>query len=298
MDNATILIIDDDTGSLELLSSAIEECGYNVITAKQPLIGIKKAADILPELIILDWYMPDMDGLQVLKELKNQKTTREIPVVMATGINTESVYLKLALDAGAVDFIRKPFDEVELIARVKAALRLVNYYEQNREQLKTIHKQEKKIIKQKNEEYKKELEFKKQELINKALQLVQMMDSTTGMINKLKKLNLGLNEHDTAKINSVIKEFLPDSFEKKWTEFEKHFEEVHTDFYKKLLKDFPALSPNERKLCVYFKMDMENKDIAALTFSGYHAIRKARIRLKKKLGLTALDSLEEFLNSY
>ena len=298
MDNATILIIDDDTGSLELLSSAIEECGYNVITAKQPLIGIKKAADILPELIILDWYMPDMDGLQVLKELKNQKTTREIPVVMATGINTESVYLKLALDAGAVDFIRKPFDEVELIARVKAALRLVNYYEQNREQLKTIHKQEKKIIKQKNEEYKKELEFKKQELINKALQLVQMMDSTTGMINKLKKLSLGLNEHDTAKINSVIKEFLPDSFEKKWTEFEKHFEEVHTDFYKKLLKDFPALSPNERKLCVYFKMDMENKDIAALTFSGYHAIRKARIRLKKKLGLTALDSLEEFLNSY
>lgn len=186
MDNTTILIIDDDAGSMELLSSAIEDCGYNVITSKKPLTGIQKALDTLPVLIILDWYMPDMDGLQVLKELKNQKKTREIPVIMATGINTESEDLKLALDAGAADFIRKPFDEVELIARVKAALRLVNYYEQSREHLKTIHKQEKKIIKQKNEEYKKELEFKKQELINKALQLVQMVDSTTGMINKLR----------------------------------------------------------------------------------------------------------------
>lgn len=239
-----------------------------------------------------------MDGLQVLHKLKENKITKEIPVVMATGIKTESEDLKQALDSGAVDFIRKPIDEIELLARVQAALRLVYYYNENRRRLKTIHRQEKEIINQKAEEYKKELEFKKKELINNALQLLHFMENTSGMVTELKKINLDICDDNSNELKQIIAKYQNDSFDIKWAEFEERFDEVHFDFYRSLLKDFPNLSANDRKLCVYFKMDMENKDIAALTFSSYEAVRKARNRLKYKLGLSSEESLVEFLNRY
>ncbi|OJU08538.1 MAG: hypothetical protein BGN88_10710 [Clostridiales bacterium 43-6] len=236
--------------------------------------------------------------MQVLHKLKENKITKEIPVVMATGIKTESEDLKQALDSGAVDFIRKPIDEIELLARVQAALRLVYYYNENRRRLKTIHRQEKEIINQKAEEYKKELEFKKKELINNALQLLHFMENTSGMVTELKKINLDICDDNSNELKQIIAKYQNDSFDIKWAEFEERFDEVHFDFYRSLLKDFPNLSANDRKLCVYFKMDMENKDIAALTFSSYEAVRKARNRLKYKLGLSSEENLVEFLNRY
>ncbi|MHB9012654.1 MAG: response regulator [Ignavibacteriaceae bacterium] len=298
MGKELILVVDDEKAALEVASCILEDAGYGVIKSLRPLDGIKKAIEQKPDLVLLDWYMPQMDGLQTLQKLKADKITKEIPVIIATGIKTESEDLKQALDSGAVDFIRKPIDEIELLARVKAALRLVNYYNENRQHLKTIHKQEKKIINQKAEEYKKELEFKKQELINNALQLLQIMENTYGMISELKKINLEISDDNSDRIKRVIAKYQNTSFEIKWAEYEKRFEEVHSDYYQKLLRDFPALSANERKLCVYFKMDMENKDIAALTFSSYEAVRKARVRLRHKLNLSSEDNIVEFLNRY
>ncbi len=293
-----ILVIDDEKISLEITSGALVDAGYNVIKSVNPEEGIEQAVNLNPGLIILDWYMPNMDGLQVLNSLKKIKKTKEIPVIMATGIRTESEDLKHALDAGAVDFIRKPIDEIELLARVRSALSLVDYYQKNREHLKTIHKQEKQIIEQQTEVYQKELEFKKHELVNSALQIVQLMDYTSEMVSKLKKFNLNTDENIPEELSSTIAQFHPDSLKQRWCEFEKQFEEVHTDFYKNLITDFPDLSSHERKLCVYFRMDMENKDIAALTFSTYEAVRKAKQRLKVKLRLTSNDNLTEFLNRY
>jgi DNA-binding response OmpR family regulator len=298
MRKSLILVIDDEKGSLEVTSSALEDAGFIVIKSLRPIDGLKAAAELKPDLIVLDWYMPQMDGLQVLRKLKADKITKEIPVIMASGIKTESEDLRQALNSGAVDFIRKPIDEIELLARVQAALRLIHYYNENRKQLKTIHQQEKKLINQKAQEYKNELEFKKQELINNALQLFQIMENTSEMVNELNKIKLELDTDDSIKLKQVISKYQDDSFNLKWAEFEKRFEEVHSDFYQNILKDFPNISINERKLCVYFKMDMENKDIAALTFSSYDAVRKARIRLKYKLGLTPDDNLTEFLNRY
>lgn len=297
-EKTVILVVDDEKGSLEIISGTLEDSGYSVIKAQRPAEGLRKAVEEKPDLIILDWYMPQLDGLQVLRKLKDSKATKEIPVVMATGIKTESSDLKQALDSGAVDFIRKPIDEDELLARVQAALRLVGYYNENRRQLNTIHLQEKKIISQKAKEYKKELEYKKQELVNNALQLLEIMENTSGMINELKKLNFSLDDDNTDKLKQVIASYQNYSFDVKWAEFERRFDEVHSDFYQNLLKHHPNLSANERKLCVYFKMDMANKDIAALTFSGYDAVRKARIRLKTKLGLSSEDNLTDFLNRY
>lgn len=293
-----ILVIDDEEASLEIIAGSLEDAGYGVIKARRPEKGLVTAAEECPDLIILDWHMPQMDGLQVLRRLKADKSAKEIPVVMATGIKTESSDLKQALDAGAVDFIRKPIDDVELLARVQSALRLVEYYNETRRQISTIHRQEKQIINQKAEEFKKELEFKKLELVNNALQLLEIMENTSGMITEFRKLNLPLDDESADKLKQLFSRYQNYSFDVKWAEFERRFDEVHTGFYQNLLKHHPNLSANERKLCVYFMMDMANKDIAALTFSSYDAVRKAHLRLKAKLGLTSDQSLAEFLARY
>jgi DNA-binding response OmpR family regulator len=294
----TILIIDDERGSLELISSSLEDFGYYVVKSANPLEGLKIASEILPALIVLDWYMPNMDGLQVLKKLKGQKLTKEIPVIMATGIKTQSQDLKQALEAGAVDFIRKPIDEIELEARVKAALSLVHYYNESRDHLKTIHRQEKLLINQKADEYKRELERKKNELIANAFRLLKNIETTAAMMDDLSDLNKNMDEDKSENLRNIISKYQSNSFQTQWDEFERQFEDVHTEFYQKLLHDFPMLTVNERKLCVYIKMDMKNKDIAALTFCSHDAVRKARSRLRIKFNLSAEDDLPKFLNRY
>lgn len=293
-----ILVIDDDRGSLELTASALEEFGYTVTKSSKPLDGLNKASELRPDLIVLDWYMPKMDGLRVLRKLKEQKATKEIPVVMATGVKTASEDLKEALEAGAADFIRKPIDEIELESRVKAALRLVQYYNESRNHLKTIHRQEKEMMRQKADEYKRELEGKKKELVSNALRLLQNLESTTAMMDELKDLDKQMDADNSEKLHSVIAKYQSGTFQTQWDEFERQFEEVHSDFYQRLLHDFPLLTSTERKLCVYFKMDMKNKDVAALTFSSHDAIKKARLRLRSKLGLSSDQELAEFLNRY
>jgi len=209
----TILVIDDDRGSLELIASTLEDFGYSVVKTVKPIDGLTMASELKPDLVVLDWYMPKMDGLQVLKKLKEQKTTKEIPVVMATGIKTASEDLKQALEAGAVDFVRKPIDDVELEARVKSALSLVHYYNESRDHLKTIHRQEKEMIRQKAEEYKRELERKKRELISNALRLLQNMESTTAMMEDLKKLGKDLSEDNSERLRTSIVKYQTKSFQ-------------------------------------------------------------------------------------
>jgi DNA-binding response OmpR family regulator len=295
-ENITILIIDDERGSRELISLALKDAGYNTLKASKPTDGLEMASEYLPQLIVLDWQMPHMDGLLVLKKLKEQKSTCEIPVIMATGYKTESGDLKQALDLGAVDFIRKPIDEVELAARVKAALRLVHYYHESRNRLKTIHRKEKESIRQKAGEFKRELNRKKHELISNALRLLQSLENTGAMMDELKDLDKGLDDDDSDRLHKILAKYQTKSFQTQWNEFEKLFEEINSDFYTKLLHDFPFLSAHERKLCVYFKMGVENKDIAALTMSSYDAVRKARVRLKRKFNLSADEELTAFLN--
>lgn len=291
-----ILVIDDDRGCRELISLALEEAGYATVKAGLPAEGLSIAAGSMPHLIVLDWHMPQMDGLQVLKKLKEGKATREIPVIMATGIKTESADLKIALDLGAVDFIRKPIDDVELVARAKAALRLVRYYEESRDRLKTIHRQEKESIRQKAREVQQELERKKRELVANAFRLVENIEHSGAMESELMEFDTDLDLHGSTKLRAIIAKYQTKSFQARWDEFEKQFEEVNTEFFKKLLHDYPFLSAQERKLCVYFKMGLENKDVAALTISSYDAVRKARLRLKKKFGLASKEELSEFLN--
>jgi len=124
--NAKILIVDDQPDNLDVIVRFIEEDNspYELLQALNAEIAIKIAKTELPDLIITDWEMPGMDGIELIKTLKQNEATKDIPVIMCTGVMTSSENLHTALMAGAVDYIRKPVDKIELIARVKSMLEL------------------------------------------------------------------------------------------------------------------------------------------------------------------------------
>ncbi|HYA76914.1 MAG TPA: response regulator [Burkholderiaceae bacterium] len=114
-----ILVIEDDRRIRRVLSTSLAAYGYEVIAAESGRVGLKLAAKHRPELTILDLGLPDVDGLDLIGKLRSV-ATQEILVLSARG--TEEVKVR-ALDLGADDYLTKPFELFELLARVRVALR-------------------------------------------------------------------------------------------------------------------------------------------------------------------------------
>ena len=125
-----ILIVDDHPQNLAALVDIFELSPdqFEVFQALNGSTALNIAKAELPDLVITDWEMPGMDGLQLIEALKAEHTTEDIPVIMCTGIMTNPQNLQAALEAGAVDYIRKPVDRIELTARVRSMLALSESY--------------------------------------------------------------------------------------------------------------------------------------------------------------------------
>jgi CheY-like chemotaxis protein/MinD-like ATPase involved in chromosome partitioning or flagellar assembly len=117
-----MLIVDDDDNSRCVLCDALGGEPYRLLEAANGQQALDIAEKELPDLILLDVLMPGMDGLATLHKLKEQGTTRHIPVIMVTALNMDS-QVSLCLDGGAIDHISKPFSGLVVRARVRAALR-------------------------------------------------------------------------------------------------------------------------------------------------------------------------------
>lgn len=118
-----ILVIDDLPENVFMLQDRLEHEGFEVLTAYDGYTGIDKAKNELPDLILLDIMMPDITGLEVCKILANELTTKDIPIILVTA-KSGAEDTKEGLEAGAFDYIKKPFNRIELLARVKSALKL------------------------------------------------------------------------------------------------------------------------------------------------------------------------------
>ena len=125
MDTCTkILVIEDEEHIRTVLSYNLKLDGFEVYLAENGILGLNIAREILPDLILLDWMMPGMDGLQVLSELKHDDITRSIPVFMLTA-KSMMAEVGRALYEGADDYITKPFDVIELGQILKEKLEKV-----------------------------------------------------------------------------------------------------------------------------------------------------------------------------
>ncbi len=121
-----IYVVDDDANIRNLVSVALKDAGFETMEFDNGLSLLDQTQKKLPALIILDWMMPDLDGLAVCGRLKLKPETRKIPVIMVTA-KTDSVDCILGLEMGADDYLKKPFDMKELVTRVSAVIRRKDY---------------------------------------------------------------------------------------------------------------------------------------------------------------------------
>jgi len=117
-----IFIIEDEQAIIELVKYNLEKEGYRVSYSNKGDSGISEIKQIEPDLILLDWMLPDISGIEVCKILKKDKKLSSIPVIMLTAKGEEEDKIK-GLDSGVDDYLTKPFSYQELMARIKAVLR-------------------------------------------------------------------------------------------------------------------------------------------------------------------------------
>jgi DNA-binding response OmpR family regulator len=122
----TILIVDDQPSARETLNAALHGQGYNLEFAADGPEGLDKASRLLPALIILDVMMPGMDGFEVCQRLRADPLLAHVPIIMLTALGDFDTLVR-GIEAGADDFINKPFNRVELLARVRTIIRLNRY---------------------------------------------------------------------------------------------------------------------------------------------------------------------------
>ena len=117
-----ILIVEDEPSIAELIAINLSHAGYEVEKAMQTDLAMNAMRETLPSLIVLDWMLPGKSGVQFAKELRANERTRSLPILMLTAKSEEADKV-MGLDAGADDYVTKPFSPKELVARVKALLR-------------------------------------------------------------------------------------------------------------------------------------------------------------------------------
>ena len=165
------------------------------------------------------------------------------------------------------------------------------------EQEKIIHIQENELTNKEKQLLEEQLESKNRELASKALEMLRYNDAISSIIEKLENLNHSLKENPevTKPIKDIIRELENHNKQNIWSEFDKIFKNIHSDFYDKLLKICPDLSATEIKTAALLKLNLTTKEIAAITFKSEGGIKTTRYRLRKKLGLSSDDKLVPFL---
>lgn len=119
-----ILIMEDEDALGELLKYNLEKEGYRVVLADDGDEGLLQIEEQLPDLLLLDWMLPGVSGIEVCRRLRAQAETRNLPIIMLTARGEETDRIR-GLDTGADDYLTKPFSMVELMARIRAVLRRI-----------------------------------------------------------------------------------------------------------------------------------------------------------------------------
>jgi len=317
MKGDTILIVDDREFDRILYKEYLGEDDYIF----QELDDGEHVLDFLNnnhiDLMLLDWQMPQMGGIDVLKLLKNDPRYEELPIIVITGLEDEKV-LEEAFTFGSVDFLNKPVKRIELHARVNSALKLHRAKKQLKKQKNELQELND-IIKQQKQELEKSLELKTELIDLKEQQHAKALDTTNRQL-----LSFELDSNKVGKKILEIKRLHEDSFksvrlhvdepevlqkmkkmersistlisdQESADDFKRLFENIDPKFFKKLTKITSKLTNLDLKHCAYIKLNLDNYEISQLLNVEIKSIQMTRYRIRKKLNLKENQSLREFI---
>lgn len=278
MEKTKIFIVDDMVENLKLMVAIFDEFhpNYTIYQTLDPQNALEIALKVKPDIIITDWEMPCMSGIELIKQFKSKAETKDIPIIMATGVRLASDDLKVALEAGAIDFVTKPIDPKELISRTQSALTIISYHNA--------------LLKEKDEA-----------ITESSLHLIKGQQFNNAFASKIEELKALILKNPLKAISelSLLKEQLQQEVEVNgWFRFNLSFSKVHTDFKRNIVEAHPTISPAELKLCCFIRLGMANKEIASVLHQGADSVKVARYRVRKKMELDGNVNLESYLSQF
>jgi CheY-like chemotaxis protein len=314
-----ILIIDDNEFDRILYKEYLGSLNYNFSELEDGEGVLQLISECKPDLILLDWQMPKIGGLETLKSLQQNKLYSDIPIIIITGQNNESV-LENAFDFGSVDYITKPIGKIELKARVLNVLKLKEFNHtllQQKRELLDLNQ----IISQQKEELSKSLDLKSQLLdsnqqehkktVNEVTRKLMTLEiDNTKIVNHLKSIRASLED-----CYSILRKENPESValknlrqlerrvdqlskdDQSWNEFKDVFQSIDSEFFNKLTSRNPKLTSLDLKHCAYIKMNLDNYEVSNIFNVELKSLQMTRYRLKKKLNLEQEENLREFILS-
>lgn len=276
--NKTILVVDDDANNRELIINALFNVSpqTKVLSAAHGAQALQILQNREVHLVLLDWEMPVLDGYQTLLQIKNSPVWQRIPVVIYTGIMTDLDSLQQALEIGAADFLRKPTDPVEIIARIRAILRQEEYYKSH--------------LQSQREKYEAQIS----EMSTIALHLQQQEHLIEQMRDNLQQTLKSLNPQEG--IKKLLKTLNhTDISDEDWTRYKMRIDAMQNGFLEKLFQKHSDLSRQQLTLCSLFRSGLASKEVAQILNMSMDALDKNRYRIRKKIGLEPSESLENYL---
>lgn len=290
MSEQIILVVDDDVSNLMIHVDYLTESenNYEVLQANNGELALKVVEKKKPDLILLDWEMPGLSGPEVISELKAQEAYKDIAIIIITGMMTSSENLEMALDTGAVDFLRKPVDKSELLARIRSMLAFTQIY---KDKIRNEHKI--------NELLKEQIDFKDRELASNTLFMTKQNYEVLNIVEELKEKTAKCEDSSTKIfINSTIRELKSKTNLNIWNDFKIRFEKVHPNFMHNLLNETGKLTPTEQKLAILLRLNLSSKEIADILSIQVESVKTGRSRLRKKLGITQSQNMVSFLSQF
>jgi len=279
-----ILIVDDIPKNIELAANILSTKNYNITFAVSGAVALQKVKSIDFDLILLDVMMPEMDGFEVCEQLKADPETKNIPVIFLTA-KTETENIVKGFELGAVDYVTKPFNTDELLARVNTHVGLKAKFEEKDELESRLanamgeHGAEDIVSPDLVRSLRDELEKKKAELGNVTLfyDLRSQLDALIVEKNPVARMEI-----------KQIKEMISNLF----------IDKSNQEYHRSLKQQFPKLTFDDLRLCSYLKQRFLNIEIAEFLETSPEAIYTRKSRLRQKLVLDKDQDISEFLSNY
>ena len=313
-----ILVIEDEQDIRESIVDILMLEGYSVASAENGARGLEEISKRKPDLILCDIMMPDLDGFEVMKQIKILFPRYEIPLVYITALSERKDF-RFAMNLGAEDFITKPFTVDELLTSVTVRLEKAKSFEyrisqeldkieaeiQRRlESFSQKQKQQEQELSEMNlvkGELELKLSLKEQEFLAEALNMVDlsnMLQNLERTINsELERIDITEREKKTFNLlkNRIRSRTM---FHNSRSIFQIVFDKTYPHFSSRLMSVYPKVSPTEITIACALAMDLSTDNLANLLNILPESIRKTKYRLKQRLELKKDDNLVEYLKQF
>ena len=289
-----ILVADDNKDLLENIMKTLTDESFKVFLAPNGKIACEIAQIKKPDLIVMDWVMPIMNGLDAIVQLKDNDETKHIPIIMLTS-QSKPEDLKIAMEYGATDYIKKPFDSIELIARIRTNIQLVHSYREiSKLKIQSLERANE-LEKMRNRELFNEVKTKTKTLQATALNLAQKNELLDKVMKQLSNV-LKSESVSFLKIENLLRDLKhtreSDQSLKNFTDDLDKLNYRLVDF---LRRSFSSLGETELKVCSMISLGLTNKEIADLLFLSIRTVESHRYHIGKKMAIEKGSSLKRKL---